>query len=255
MPIDANTIGSLSDLAVQNALNTKAEAAVAGAANKNLLQRQQVAQEFASLLYLEVLKAMRAALPRDGLLEPDSSARDIYTNMMDAQIARLMAKRDTTGLTKMVEKSLDKAAGKNQNQNEMATPTDGTISSNFGVRRDPISGLTKFHEGIDIAAPAGDSIKTPLAGRVISSSTVAGYGNMVEVDHGDGLVTRYAHNSVNLVAPGDEVQAGQSIALIGNTGHSTGPHLHFEVRKGGKPVDPRILLGNVAKGTKHKSVA
>src|SRR5438128_5940956 len=253
--MDANTIGSLSDLAVQNALNQKAEAAVAGAASKSTLQRQQVAQEFASFLYLEVLKAMRAALPRDGLLEPDSTARHIYRNMMDAEIDRVMAKRDSTGLSKMVERSLDKTEAKIQNQGEMAAPSQGVVSSSFGLRRDPIDGSTKFHEGIDIAAPAGGPVKAPLAGKVIFSGKAAGYGNMVEVDHGDGLVTRYAHNSVNLVAAGDQVQAGQSIALVGRTGHSTGSHLHFEVRKAGKPIDPGILLGDIAKGTKHKSVA
>lgn len=253
--MDANTIESLSEAAVQNALNIKAQAAVAGAVSKNSVQRQQIAQEFASLLYLEVLKAMRAALPRDGLFEPDSTMRDIYTNMMDAQIAQVMAKRDTTGLSKMVERSLDKAVGKSENRNETAEPTNGIISSRFGLRRDPIDGSIKFHDGIDIAAPTGYPVKVPLAGRVIFSGSVGGYGKMVEVDHGNGLVSRYAHNSVNLIAAGDEVQAGQAIALVGSTGHSTGAHLHFEVRKAGKPVDPGILLDSLGKGTKHNSVA
>ena len=82
---------------------------------------------------------------------------------------------------------------------------------------------------------------------MIFSGSVPGYGNMVEVDHENGLVTRYGHNSLNLVATDDEVQAGQSIALIGSTGRSIGSHLHFEVRKVGKRVDPSVLLGESVK--------
>src|SRR5438309_4832324 len=180
--MDANTIGSLSDLAVQNALNQKAEAAVAGAASKSTLQRQQVAQEFASFLYLEVLKAMRAALPRDGLFEEDSSARDIYTSMMDGEIARAMAKRDTTGLTKMVEKALEKTAVKNESKDkDKVEPSGlGKISSGYGLRQDPIAGSIRFHDGVDIAAPMGTPIVAPLAGKVTFSGKAAGYGNMVE---------------------------------------------------------------------------
>ena len=253
--MNANTIGDLGGLAIQNALNKKAEAAIGSAASKDALQRRQVAQEFASFLYVEVLKAMRAALPKDGLLETDSLSRDIYTSMMDAEIARVMAKRDATGLTKMIEKSLDKIADKAQKQNDPTQPSEGVVSSSFGLRQDPINGMTKFHDGVDIAAPTGTPVKTAAAGTVIFSGNVAGYGNMVEVDHGDGVVTRYGHNSVNLVAAGDEVQAGQSIALVGSTGRSTGSHLHFEVRKGGKPVDPAILFGDLAKGVKLSSIA
>jgi murein DD-endopeptidase MepM/ murein hydrolase activator NlpD len=253
--MDANTIGNLGGIAVQNALSKRAEDAIGSALSKDALQRQRVAQEFASFLYLEVLKAMRSALPQNGLLETDSASRDLYTSMMDAEIARLMAKRDTTGLTKMVEKSLNNMADKAQKQNQSAQPTQGVISSSFGLRQDPIDGRTKFHDGVDIAAPTGTPVRTAAAGTVIFSGNVAGYGNMVEVDHGDGLVTRYGHNSVNLVAAGDEVQAGQSIALVGSTGRSTGSHLHFEVRKGGKSIDPGVLLGQPAKGTKHSSLA
>ena len=253
--MDANTIGQLGDLAVKNALNQKAEAAMGSAGSKDALQRQRVAQEFASFLYLEVLKAMRAALPQGNLFETDSSARDLYTNMMDAEMARVMAKRDSTGLTKMIQKSLDKITGKAQRASEPAAPAQGAVSSSFGPRQDPINGATKFHQGVDISAPAGSPVKAPFAGRVVFSGRTADYGNMVEVDHGDGVLTRYGHNSLNLVAVGDEVQAGQPIALVGSTGRSTGSHLHFEIRKGGKAVDPALLLGQLVKGTRHSSAA
>lgn len=252
--MDANSIANLSGLAAQNALNRKAEAAVTGAARKDLSQPKELAQEFASFLYLEVLKAMRAALPQNGFLENDSSARDLYTSMMDAEIARVMAKHDHSGLTKMVERSLEKSSAKVQDKAETKLPTEGIISSTFGLRRDPIDGLTRFHEGIDIASPEGAPVKSPLAGRVTFSGSFSGYGNMIEVDHGNGLVTRYAHNSKNLVAVGDEIQAGHVIALVGSSGHSTGPHLHFEVRNGARAIDPGIFLRST-KGAKHQSVA
>ena len=252
--MDANSVGNLGGVAVQNALSKKAEDAIGSALSKDAAQRQRVAQEFASFLYLEVLKAMRAALPQKGLLETDSASRDLYTSMMDAEIARLMAKRDTTGLTKMVEKSLNKIADKAAKQNEPAQPTQGVISSSFGLRQDPIIGTAKFHDGVDIAAPTGTPVKAAGPGKVTFSGHMTGYGNMVEVDHGGGIVTRYGHNSLNLVAAGNEVQAGQSIALVGSTGRSTGSHLHFEVRKGGKSVDPGIL-GELFKGTQHSSMA
>jgi len=251
--MDVSSIANLNELAVQNALNREAAAVIAGATTKNLSQPKELAQEFASFLYLEVLKAMRAALPQNGLFETDSSTRDLYTSMMDAEIARVMAKHDDTGLTKMVEQSLENSLAKLQDTVEMKLPTRGIISSNFGLRRDPIDASVKFHEGIDIAAAEGKSVSATVAGRVTFSGSIAGYGNVIEVDHGDGVTTRYAHNSKNLVAAGDDVQAGQVIALVGSTGHSTGPHLHFEVRRGGRAIDPTVFLRSNVKGAKYQS--
>jgi len=247
--------GNLGDLTVKNALGTKIEAALQKAAGKDAMQRQQLAQEFTSFLYLEVLKAMRATVPQDSLFESNSTSQQIYTSMMDSEIARVMAKHDTTGLTKMVQASLSKMADKAQKGNEPARPASGVISSSFGFRRDPMDGAMRFHDGVDIAAPDGSPVKAAVAGKVTFSGIMADYGNMVEVDHGNGMVSRYGHNSANVVAVGDEVQAGQTIALVGSTGRSTGPHLHFEVRKAGRPVDPAMLLGQFAKGAKHSSLA
>jgi murein DD-endopeptidase MepM/ murein hydrolase activator NlpD len=183
--------------------------------------------------------------------------------MMDAEIARLMARRDATGFTDIVVKSLDAVAPKGPAQGPPPAhthdgpqvPVRGVVSSLFGSRADPISGTAKFHDGIDIAAPSGTPIKAAAAGKVIFSGRLAGYGNLVEVDHGNGLVTRYGHNEANLVSMGDEIAAGQAIALVGSTGRSTGAHLHFEVRRAGKPVNPEILLGEVVKGSRLSSVA
>lgn len=115
----------------------------------------------------------------------------------------------------------------------------GWVSSGFGVRTDPFSGKRSAHYGIDYAGKAGSNI-IAVAGGVVtfSGNDRNGYGMMVEVSHGDGLVTRYAHNESNLVEPGDLVRKGQPIALMGSSGRATGPHVHFEVYKHGRPVDP-----------------
>jgi len=112
------------------------------------------------------------------------------------------------------------------------------VSSRFGPRIDPFTGRRAAHHGIDFAGAAGTQIIAVAAGIVTWSGPRAGYGEMVEIDHGGGLVTRYAHNSENLVEVGDVVTRGQSIARLGATGRATGPNLHFEVMQDGEAVDP-----------------
>ena len=127
--------------------------------------------------------------------------------------------------------------------NERASPKGrpvkaGYISSYFGGRTDPFTGKGGNHRGVDFAGKRGSEIIAVAAGVVTYSGPRSGFGNLVEVNHGNGYVTRYAHNEVNLVAAGDSVQPGQTIALIGSTGRATGPHLHFEVRYKGRAVNP-----------------
>jgi murein DD-endopeptidase MepM/ murein hydrolase activator NlpD len=118
-------------------------------------------------------------------------------------------------------------------------PTKGWLTSAFARERfHPILHLARPHEGIDVSAPMGAEIEAPAAGVVTDIRWEEGYGNMITVDHGYGLVTRYAHCSKILVVRGQRVKRGQKIALVGSTGLSTGPHLHYEVWVNGKPVDP-----------------
>jgi murein DD-endopeptidase MepM/ murein hydrolase activator NlpD len=250
----APTDATLGQLSLQGALIKKAESVSGGLALRPASDRRKAAQEFASLLFLEVLKSMRAAVPQEGLFENESLSRDIYTSMMDAEIARVMAQRDSTGFTQQVEKSLEKPAAQPQRQSELQDSAKGIVSSGFGKRMDPLNGEVRFHEGVDIAAAAGTAVKAAAGGKVTFSGHVAGYGNLVEVDHGEGWVTRYGHNAANLVSVGDEVTAGQAIARVGNTGRSTGPHVHFEVHKSGKPVNPENLWGDMSKGSRVSSV-
>ena len=121
----------------------------------------------------------------------------------------------------------------------------GWMSSRYGARRDPFTGRRTFHDGIDFAARLGTPIYTVAAGVVTASGRRGGYGNTVEVDHGNGLVSRYAHNSKILVKVGQKVKKGQRIALMGSTGRSTGSHVHYEILKYGKPVNPNTFMRTV----------
>ncbi|MBT8094237.1 MAG: M23 family metallopeptidase, partial [Gammaproteobacteria bacterium] len=110
--------------------------------------------------------------------------------------------------------------------------------SYFGKRTDPFTGKPANHTGIDFAGKHGDEIVAVADGVVTWSGDRYGYGIMVEINHGNGYATRYAHNSENLVSVGDEVRKGQVVALMGETGRATGPNLHFEVLQGGRRVNP-----------------
>ena len=127
---------------------------------------------------------------------------------------------------------------------DLSWPVSGPITSPFGMRLDPVSGeFTRMHTGIDIGAPMGATIGAAASGRVILAGwTDGGYGNMIVVDHGGGLSTLYAHCSNVFVSAGQDVQRGTPLGAVGSTGHSTGPHLHFEVRMNGQPVDPSSRL-------------
>ncbi len=118
----------------------------------------------------------------------------------------------------------------------------GYYSSNYGYRLDPISGHSEFHTGVDIVAPVGTQVMAAAGGVVSASTFMPEYGNVVDVDHDNGLTSRYAHLSKRLVKAGDVVMKGQLIALVGNTGRTTGPHLHFEVREKGIPLNPNKFL-------------
>ena len=121
--------------------------------------------------------------------------------------------------------------------------TGGFISSYFGEREDPFSGHEAYHKGVDFAGATGSNVMAVAAGVVTWSGERTGYGNLVEINHGDGYVTRYAHNERTLVKVGETVKRGEAIALMGSTGRSTGPHVHFEVIRNGRQVDPLSFIG------------
>jgi murein DD-endopeptidase MepM/ murein hydrolase activator NlpD len=234
-----------------------------------------VAKEMESLFAYEMIKAMRATV---GASSENTLGNDTYMSLFDMQLARLFAERGlglqdmiAQGMNKRIQKTDSSGAGAQQPtapqsasqqpstqqstaKSDQVTPHEtqepaanlplsspvdgGVVSSPFGMRRHPIHGDMRFHKGVDIAAPAGTDIHPVRKGTVTFSGQQAGYGNVVVIDHGNGLVTKYAHNQINLVKTGDEVDTTTVIAQVGSTGEATGPHVHFEVSHDGKTVDP-----------------
>lgn len=123
----------------------------------------------------------------------------------------------------------------------------GWISSYFGSRTDPLTGAKKWHSGVDIGTAPGSEVKCVASGVVLFAGEKGGYGNLLEVSHGDGLVTRYGHNQKLLVKAGDIVHKGTVIALAGQSGRATGPHVHFEVREDGRAVDPSKYIPDMVR--------
>jgi murein DD-endopeptidase MepM/ murein hydrolase activator NlpD len=121
-------------------------------------------------------------------------------------------------------------------------PIRGSLTSSYGWRVHPISGVNSFHDGLDIAAASGTAIAASASGRVEFAGWLGGYGRLVIVDHGDGVETRYAHMSGFAVSEGDWVAAGDTVGYVGQSGDATGPHVHFEIRKSGRTVNPRDYL-------------
>ena len=136
------------------------------------------------------------------------------------------------------------------------TPVQGPVGSGFGFRNDPFSGRAALHTGLDFPADIGTPVQSAAGGMVVSTEPHPAYGNLVEIDHGNGLSTRYAHLSKLLVKSGDLVKRGQVVAWVGNSGRSTGAHLHFEVLVEGVPQNPaRFLAGRVAPPRESGSLA
>ncbi len=130
-----------------------------------------------------------------------------------------------------------------RNTDQLATkpsiwPTSGEVTSGFGWRNSPMGGGSELHPGMDIANSMGAPVVAAADGLVIQSGSAGGYGNIVQIDHGNGISTIYGHNSRIIVSVGQNVRKGQVVSYVGSTGKSTGPHLHYEVRVNGNAVDP-----------------
>lgn len=138
-------------------------------------------------------------------------------------------------------------------------PVRGWVTSDFGVRLDPFTSARIRHSGIDIAAAPGTPVVAPADGTVVYASSAGGYGNVIVLDHGSGIKTRYAHLSAIKVKIGQRVSRGERIGAVGNSGRSTGPHLHYEVRVNGVPESPRKFIletddpGDILRGTRYSS--
>jgi murein DD-endopeptidase MepM/ murein hydrolase activator NlpD len=186
---------------------------------------------------------MFGEVPGQGGAMPALSAPGLSLGDMTQQLELLTRQLDDRGDKLGILESLfrlDRA--KQQFVPTMMPVEGGWYSSNYGWRIDPFTGQRAFHEGIDFMAEQGTAIRAAAGGVVAYSDFHPQYGNMIEIDHGNGLITRYAHASKREVKVGDVVLRGASIAKVGKTGRATGTHLHFEVRRRGAPQDPTRFL-------------
>ncbi|NLD38852.1 MAG: peptidoglycan DD-metalloendopeptidase family protein [Desulfatiglans sp.] len=207
--------------------------------------------DFEALFTYEMLKSMRKSIEKCDLFH-GGQAEEIYESMLDQELSQNMAGKGSNSISEtlynqlkninLTEQAKNAIPGTIDRVRETSTrpvwPLDGKISSSFGFRKDPFTGKRKFHAGMDLAAKEGSDIKAVMSGRVQMVDEQKGYGKVLVLDHGEGYATLYAHNSDITVKSGDWVQKGAIIAKVGSTGRSTGPHLHFEVRKDGQRLDP-----------------
>ena len=180
--------------------------------------------------------------PAVGGVEDSSGQAYALPQVLDSSITRLASQFDIQQAQLSALQSLLLDAKIESNLKPTGMPVQGYISSYFGVRPDPFNGLAAMHTGIDIATAYGTPVHAVAEGMVTFAGVRRGYGNVVEIDHGNGYMTRYAHNSKLEVHPGQHVQVGEVIAKAGSTGRSTGPHVHFEVWYDGRVVNPLAFV-------------
>ena len=223
------------------------------------------------------LRQLLAEIRPEGDALDGGFAGSTFREMLDGAMADKMAESGGIGLAAMIQPELERASGLERpgRSAESATPHGraaaayrattrylpaedpgmpelpgsplravpvvGEKTSGFGRRIDPIDGDVRTHAGLDLAAPEGTAVRAAGDGVVVRSGRAGGYGNLVVVDHGGGLQTRYGHLARIDVEPGARVAAGTPVGAVGQTGRATGPHLHFEVRRDGKAVDPEKI--------------
>jgi murein DD-endopeptidase MepM/ murein hydrolase activator NlpD len=189
------------------------------------------------------LQALQATPGRGGAESTSVPSRNLTLLELTETLDRLARQVDArTDQLNVLEALLLQTSASRRFMPSLPPILDGWFSSNFGYRIDPFTGQRSFHEGIDFPAESGTAILAAASGKVVYADVHPEYGRMVEIDHGNGLVSRYAHASQLTVKDGDLVVAGQRIGMVGSTGRSTGPHLHFEVRLNGVPQNPARFL-------------
>lgn len=209
-------------------LQVGVEALARSAADLELLRDLQRLREEELVAEYEEQEALLAAIEAD-IAEFEQEVAGLERE--EASIRNLIAERTRSA-----------AAAKSTGSGVLAKPSSGPVVSRFGPRVHPIHGTTKMHNGIDIDGPYGVTIVASEDGTVILAGDKGGYGRTVMIDHGGGMVTLYAHMQAFSVSLGDRVSRGEKIGEIGSTGLSTGPHVHFEVRINGNPVNPMSYL-------------
>ncbi|MDG5748127.1 M23 family metallopeptidase [Qipengyuania sp. XHP0207] len=248
LPEDVKAVENVSDSATEAAATIdKVSLAIPEAAELARIEARQLAFVEGLTRYAD----WRAAKAADALkqlgLNPDTMIRQADRSAMGGPLEKLATSVDGTidprferlGLSIARMSALENGlAGVPQ----VAPASVEMVTSSFGYRRDPFTGAGAMHQGLDFRGPKGAPIYAAAAGRVTFVGRKSGYGKTVEITHGNGLMTRYAHMSAFRAKVGDQVAPGQTIGAIGSTGRSTGPHLHFEVRINNRAVNPRTFL-------------
>jgi murein DD-endopeptidase MepM/ murein hydrolase activator NlpD len=242
-------------------------------ADAERVQLARLAHEFEAMFLSEMLRGMRESMLSDE--QDEGLGADTMTDTFDGELGVALSKGGGLGLATVLLGALSRRGGGGDSRpaalsvvdelpvapTEAAPDRDaapasagapenlttsfappGHVTSPFGWRADPFTGRQQFHAGTDIRMAYGQSVQAVAPGRVVSVGERSGYGLTVVVDHGDGLETRYAHLSAAAVQEGDVIAAGQVVAQSGNSGRSTGPHLHLEARQNGKAIEMAALL-------------
>jgi len=230
------------------------------------LQLQQAAREFEAIFVSYLLKVMRETMEESGLTG-EGMGKTVYAELFDQELARSISSNGSFGIADLLVRRITAQEKMSRDEGTMEPgpvtparsppsvrgggksevpdfrmPIQATVSSEFGMREDPFTRKSRFHRGIDIAAPKGTPGQAALGGEVLFSGYANGYGNTVVVEHAGGYQTRYAHLGSLAVTKGEVLETEQVLGSVGSTGRSTGPHLHFEVSRYGKRINPRTAL-------------
>ena len=226
---------------LRESLNTMASKV--GELQARLVRLDALGDRLTKVAGLKPQEFMFDRLPARGGAESSMAAQQVSLSELGAELDRLSKQlEDRTDKLRVLESTLAVEHAKRELIPNQRPVEGGYRSSNFGWRIDPFTGMNAFHEGIDFMAEKGTPIMAAAGGVVVFAARHPQYGNMVEIDHGNDLVTRYAHCSKLLVRVGDVVLRGSKIAEVGTTGRSTGTHLHFEVRYRGVAQNPVRFL-------------
>lgn len=226
---------------LRESLNTMA--ARLGEMQAKLLRLDSLGERLTKLAGIKPEEFMFGQTPPRGGATSSIPPQEISMGELVSKVDTLaMQVDDRTDKLGVLESMLTLSHAKKQLLPTEMPVSTGWYSSNFGWRIDPFTGWNAFHEGMDFMAAEGTAITAAAGGVVVYADLHPQYGNMIEIDHGNGLVTRYAHASRLVAKVGDVVLRGQKIAEVGNTGRSTGTHLHFEVRQWGAPQNPARFL-------------
>jgi murein DD-endopeptidase MepM/ murein hydrolase activator NlpD len=259
----------LGQFLIEPRLNSKG--ATGGVKTGEAAKLEKAASEFEALFINHMLKTMRESSMKSDLFG-DGKGEELYTSMLDSELSKVMSSGDGIGLKRALMSQLlaqiasveetsaleevnlqpikpvvnNKAAllefQKHLSSDVFISPVAGEISSGYGLRKDPVTGEHAIHNGVDIKAPLGAPVHPANAGEVVFSGKRSGYGNLIEIRHENGYISRYANIDKLLVRAGDRVNPDDIIAFVGNTEENSGAHLHFETVVEGYAVNPVDLV-------------